>query len=53
MLSDPRVFQYVIMSLYILASVRNGVAGHWGQSMYWAGALWITCVVTFLLPKGL
>lgn len=47
LLLDPRVFNYVIMSLYTLSAIRHGFSGLWVDMLYWLGALWITLVVTF------
>lgn len=47
LLFDPKVFNYVIMGLYILNTGRWALNGSWGDMAYWAGAFWITCAVTF------
>ena len=46
-LLEPRIFNFVIMSLYALNVIRWGINGSWADSFYWFGALWITCAVTF------
>ena len=46
-LTDPKIFNYVIMSLYALNAARWAVSGSWADTVYWAGALWITCAVTW------
>lgn len=46
-LRDPRLFNYVILTLYALNAARWAIAGKWGDCLYWMGALWITCAVTF------
>ena len=47
MLRDPRLFNYVIMSLYFLSAVRWAIAGKWADTCYWLSALAITLTVTF------
>lgn len=47
MLKDPRVFNYVIMSLYALNSARWAVDGKWADVCYWLSAFAITATVTF------
>ncbi len=46
-LSDPRVFNYVIMSLYTLNAGRWLLAGKLTDMCYWLSALAITATVTF------
>jgi len=46
-LADPRLFNFVIIGLYGLNAIRWGCAGKWADCLYWCGALWITCAVTF------
>lgn len=50
MFSDPRLFNFVIMALYALNVVRWLWAGNWADAAYWAGALWITVVISFFYP---
>jgi len=47
LLLDKFVFNYIIMFLYALNSLRFGFSGLWGDMFYWMGALWITAAVTF------
>jgi len=47
-LLDPRLFNYVIMSLYALNVIRWGCAGKIADVCYWLSALAITATVTFL-----
>ena len=47
MLTDPKVFNYVIMVLYGLNACRWAYEGRWADVAYWTGALWITASVTF------
>lgn len=44
---DPRVFNYVIMSLYALNAARWAFNGNWADCCYWLSALGITLTVTF------
>jgi hypothetical protein len=46
-LSDPRAFNFLIMTLYALSAIRWGVAGKWADMCYWLSALAITLTVTF------
>jgi hypothetical protein len=46
-LLDPKVFNYLIMSLYLVNSIRWGVHGNWADVSYWLSALAITATVTF------
>lgn len=47
LLTDPRIFNYVIISLYGANVIRWSLHGSWADAAYWAGALWITLAVTF------
>lgn len=44
---DPRLFNYIIMGLYLLNSFRWAMAGNWADCSYWLSALAITATVTF------
>jgi len=44
---DPRIFNYIIMSLYALNIARWAVYGDWADSIYWLCALGITATVTW------
>lgn len=46
-LSDPRIFNYVIMTLYALNAARWAIEGKWADMCYWLSALGITLTVTF------
>lgn len=48
-LADPKVFSYLILSLYVLNSLRWFWHGNIGQGVYWAAAFAITFSVTFLM----
>lgn len=47
---DPKLFNYIIMSLYTLACIRWAIAGQAFGFCYWFCALGITATVTFLKP---
>lgn len=49
LLSNPNIFNYTILTLYTLNSIRWGYERNWAQASYWFGALWITATVTFLM----
>lgn len=46
-LFDPRIFSYVIMTLYVLNGINFAIRREWAQMSYWLGAFWITASVTF------
>ena len=44
---DPRIFNFVIMSLYVLNAIRWAIHGNWADVSYWLSAFAITATVTF------
>lgn len=46
-LLDPKVFNYVILTLYLLNASRWAVAGRWADVSYWMSAFAITATVTW------
>ena len=46
-LTDRNFFNYLLMGLYSLSALRQGLAGDWLQVVYWVGALLLTIGVTF------
>lgn len=46
-ISDPKAFNYLIMVLYMLNSIRWLVHGNYADACYWLSALAITATVTF------
>lgn len=44
---DPKLFNYVIMSLYLLNSVWWAIHRSYADMCYWLSALAITATVTF------
>ncbi len=47
LLFDPKIFNYIIMTLYILNAGRWAVHGGWADMFYWLSAFAITATVTF------
>lgn len=47
MLSDPRLFNYIIMSLYLCSAIWWGLHGKFVDTAYWLSALAITATVTW------
>lgn len=48
LLHDPRLFVYIIMTLYGASTIRFAIAQRWPDAAYWLCALGLTVVVTFL-----
>ena len=46
-LQDPRIFNFVILSLYALNAGRWAWQGNWADMCYWLSAFAITATVTF------
>jgi hypothetical protein len=47
LLLDPKFFNYVIMTLYGVNSLRWAINGSWADVIYWMSALSLVLVVTF------
>jgi hypothetical protein len=47
--TDPRIFNFVLMGLYICASARWFFAGDWGKGLYWISALLLVVCITFFM----
>lgn len=47
LLLDPKVFNYLIMALYVLNAARWALEGKWADMCYWLSAFAITATVTF------
>lgn len=47
LLKDPRIFSYIIMSLYALNVCRWSYEHKWADVCYWLSAMAITATVTF------
>lgn len=50
-ITDPNVFNYTILALYVLNAMRWGWERNLGQSIYWLCAFGITASVTFLMES--
>jgi hypothetical protein len=48
MFTDPRFFNYLILSLYVLNAGRWAIASKWPDVCYWLSAAAITATITFL-----
>ena len=48
LLLDPRLFNYAILTLYMLNVARWAVERKWADVCYWLSAAAITATVTFL-----
>ena len=46
-LFDPKIFNYVIMSMYVLNASRWAWFGSYGDMCYWLSAFAITASVTW------
>ena len=46
-LLDPKFFNYLIMSLYVVNAMRWGFNQSWADMGYWACAFGITACVTW------
>jgi len=51
LLLDPKLFNYVIMTLYFLNILRWSYERKVGDAFYWFFALGITATVTFLYKR--
>ncbi len=47
LLADPRLFNFVIMALYLLNALRWALERRWADVSYWVCALGITATVTW------
>ncbi len=50
-LLNPKIFNYIIMGLYVMNCARWAFAGNSGQVVYWGAAFAITYSVTFMIGK--
>lgn len=46
-LLDPKIFNYVIMTLYALSALRWSMSHKYADMFYWLSAFAITATVTF------
>lgn len=47
LLLDPRIFNFVIMGLYVVNTLNYVARRDWGHAAYWLSAFGITASVTF------
>lgn len=47
LLLDPKIFNYVIMGLYVANAARWAAFGSWADVSYWLSACAITASVTW------
>lgn len=47
LISDPAIFNYLIMILYLTSAIRWAFGGKYADACYWLSALAITATVTF------
>ena len=47
LITDPKAFNYLIMVLYFMNSIRWAFAGNYADVCYWLSAFAITATVTF------
>lgn len=47
LLADRRVFNYIIMTLYLLNAGRWAASRNWADCCYWLSAFCITATVTW------
>ena len=52
LLTDPRIFNYIIMCLYTLNACRWAINKSVADTCYWISALGITLTVTFGYKHG-
>jgi len=38
MISDPRIFNFAIIAMFLAAAIRWACAGNWAQVAYWIAA---------------
>lgn len=47
LLSDPRLFNYLLIILFALCSVRWAIARSWPDTLYWGFGCALNAVVTW------
>lgn len=50
-LLDPKFFNYLIMTLYLINSARWAIECNWGQFVYWIAAFALTFSISFMMGK--
>ena len=51
LLFDPRIFNYVILALFLLSTARWAFDGNWMNALYWFSAFTLNAAVTFGYQK--
>lgn len=51
MLSNPRLWNYLLICLYVVAAGRWAYARNWPQALYWFGAIIINGAATWGMSK--
>lgn len=51
LLLDPKIFNYLIMVLYLMNAGRWAFERSWADVCYWLSALAITATVTFMYDR--
>lgn len=46
-LLDPKLFNFIIMGLYLISSARWAIHGNYADMCYWLSAFAITATVTW------
>lgn len=46
-LTDPRIFNFIIIALFLIAGIRWTFAGDYWQALYWYCGFGINIAVTF------
>ena len=47
LLLDPRIFNYVILALFLMSAGRWAFDGSWVNALYWFSAFTLNAAVTF------
>ena len=44
---DPKIFNYIILTLFLLASIRWAFAESWADCLYWFAAFQLNAAITW------
>jgi Flp pilus assembly protein protease CpaA len=50
-LFDPRIFNWLIIAMFVAAAIRWAFAGNWPQTGYWLAAAALNIAVLFMGMK--
>lgn len=50
-LTDPKLFNVIIMFCFLAAALRWAFVPHWGQVIYWVSSATLTIAVTWGMSK--